>query len=209
MADRLRPSQVFARRVREVRERQRWSQEDLARRLGELGLSMDRAQVARIERRDRKVSIDEAFVLAHALSVSPEYMLIPLTSAEPEVLITPELAVTPRQARQWLRGRGALAGEDAKTYATEISDEEWAAQQQQGVAHVLRLAQEFVEAVVGEDRPLAAEVGDRLKAELERQAELHDLPRRMSTPDEIREFFKRAGLPIIYSPGTDDQGQPD
>jgi transcriptional regulator with XRE-family HTH domain len=183
VGDQLRPSEVFARRVREVRERQRWSQDDLARRLGELGLPMDRAQVARIERMDRKVSINEVFIIALALNVAPVHLLVPVTSFEPEVLLAPKLAVTPRLARQWLRGQTALGEEDARSYFAEISDDEWSAHQKPGINVVLQLAQQLVHAVVDEDRDRAAGLIDTLHADLEVQRELHNLPQRKVEAD--------------------------
>src|SRR6202035_6197156 len=79
------PSQVLARQVRALRKRLDWTQEDLAWRLQELGTSMDQSMVARIENGKRAVSLDEMFVLAGALDVSPAALVMPRESGQVRV----------------------------------------------------------------------------------------------------------------------------
>jgi transcriptional regulator with XRE-family HTH domain len=52
----MKPSEVFAERMQEVRERRRWSQQELADRLDELGWPTDRSTLARIEGKSRGVA---------------------------------------------------------------------------------------------------------------------------------------------------------
>ncbi len=168
MEETARVSQVTAGRIREVRERRRWSQEDLAKRLGELGAPVDRATVARTEGGARGLSLDDALVYAAAVGVAPVNLFTPVNST-PALVVAPELVVDPILARQWIRGLAALRQEDARTYFSEIPTEEWVAQQKRGVQHLLGLVQAFVEAAGADDRQRMADLVDDMNAELERQ----------------------------------------
>ena len=66
------PNEVFRRRLREVREARGVSQYDLVRELRALGYPMRQPAITRIERGQRKVSLDEAVAIAAALNVLPE-----------------------------------------------------------------------------------------------------------------------------------------
>ena len=96
------PSQVLARQVRALRKRLDWTQEDLAWRLQELGTSMDQSMVARIENGKRAVSLDEMFVLAGALDVSPAALVMPRESGQ--VRVAPVMVADSFAALEWLRG---------------------------------------------------------------------------------------------------------
>jgi transcriptional regulator with XRE-family HTH domain len=124
------PSDVLARRVREIRKRRGWSQEDLAQRLAELDHPLDRAQVARIEGRRRKVSLDEAFAFAVALGVAPVNLFIPLERDE-QFAISKKWIAPAWMARAWARGfetdERMVPLEDEQTYLTEMPREEYAA----------------------------------------------------------------------------------
>lgn len=82
------PSEVFQERLRDARDKLRWSQEDLARAIlkvegkaerenGVDNVNRYRVWVARTETGQRKASIDDLFLLAAALDVSPIYLLLP------------------------------------------------------------------------------------------------------------------------------------
>jgi transcriptional regulator with XRE-family HTH domain len=207
MAHGARPSEVFRDQLRGVRERKRWTQLELARVLTEdLGEETHQATITKIEKGTRGVSLDDALRLAAVLDVSPLNMVVP-RGAEPEVLLAPELAVTPRRMRQWVRGQRPLRKEGERFYFSEVSDEEWLAQHKHGIGHVLRLAQQLVDAVVDEDRDQAADVIDALHVELERQRDLQHLRRRMSTREEVREFFSGPGTGIKFSPRSEDEAE--
>jgi transcriptional regulator with XRE-family HTH domain len=105
------PAQVFARRIREARERQDWSQAQLAERLGELGLPMDRSTLARLEKGDKAqlTPVDRIFVLAAALGVNPINLLVPLED-DSVIAITPNTKVSASFARAWTRGLVGLPG---------------------------------------------------------------------------------------------------
>jgi transcriptional regulator with XRE-family HTH domain len=69
------PGQQFARRVREVREAQGLSQQQVSERLAGIGVKIDRTAVARVENGTRRVTVDEVFQFAQALNASPLELL--------------------------------------------------------------------------------------------------------------------------------------
>lgn len=66
---------TFASRVRQVREGQGWSQEELARRLSEVGLRLDPTAITRLERGERSVRVEEAVAVAQTLGVPLDELL--------------------------------------------------------------------------------------------------------------------------------------
>lgn len=115
---------VFARRLREVRKARDWSQEDLARRMRELGYAgMDRLTILRIERaanpkataKARRVTIGEAFQFAAALGVSPTSLFLPASQGE-TVKISDRLQLESSFVRAWLDGWGPLVQKDLQIY---------------------------------------------------------------------------------------------
>ncbi len=73
---------TFASRVRQIREGLGWSQEELARRLAEIGLRLDPTAITRIERGDRAVRIEEAVAIAQALRSPLNALLQPVDGIE-------------------------------------------------------------------------------------------------------------------------------
>ena len=67
------------------------------------GWKVDRAQIARIESRDRGVSLDEALRVAWALSVPPALLYLPLGDAD-KIAIAPDVTLSTIAARQWVTG---------------------------------------------------------------------------------------------------------
>ena len=83
-AEEITPDELFARRLREARERQGLSQQALAELMGHLGWEGDRLTILKIERagregaaNPRRVTVGEAFWFAQALGVSPSHLLQP------------------------------------------------------------------------------------------------------------------------------------
>ena len=166
----MKPSEVFAERMQEVRERRRWSQQELADRLDELGWPTDRSALARIEGKSRGVSLNDAVAIAAALGPSLNSMVVPLGSPKGvQIELAPKLWVGPSQARSWLRGNGPLREQDRRTYFTEVSDEEFHRVQQTGVSVMLGLLQQIVDALLNDDRESAAELVDDLNRQLARE----------------------------------------
>jgi transcriptional regulator with XRE-family HTH domain len=111
MGEPLAPGQVFARRVRDARQNQGLTQQELVQRLAELGLRMDRSTLNKLEsgREGVRVSLDKVFALAAALEIQPIHLLLPLEDEQP-VAVTPTTVVPARLARAWVRGQVALPG---------------------------------------------------------------------------------------------------
>ena len=97
------PSEAFARRLKRFRERRGWTQHDLARELGVVGWTVDRAQIAKIETGTRRISLDEAVNIAWALGLPPALLYLPLGESA-EVAIAPDVIVHPDLARKWIAG---------------------------------------------------------------------------------------------------------
>ncbi len=75
---------TFASRVRQVREARGWSQEELARRLAEIGPRLGPTAITRLERGDRAVRVEEAVAIARALMTPLNALLQPVDGAELE-----------------------------------------------------------------------------------------------------------------------------
>ena len=144
----MRPSNVFAARLKEVRTGKGWTQQQLADQLGELGRTLDRAAIARIEAGDRQVSIDELIEISAALGTTPVHMIVPISGDQP-LHVAPRLSVSPREARQWIRGQGPLREEDVRTYYTEVSLDELQDRARRERSLFMSLAQSVVDAVAG------------------------------------------------------------
>lgn len=168
----LTPSAVFALRLEYARSRRRWTQQDLADRLSELGTPMDRATVARTENRARGLSLDDALLFSAAVGTSPVHMIAtapePISGDHP-IAIAPKLVVHPRQVRMWIRGQQPLEPDDAQVFYSEVSTEEWVASQNYHLQRVLSRVQDLVDAVVRDDRDEAADIIDDINEALERQ----------------------------------------
>jgi transcriptional regulator with XRE-family HTH domain len=123
--------QVLGERVRAAREsklrangRKGWSQAMLARRIAKLidvpggepqSIGSLRVMVTRIEQGNRPVSVEELFLLAAALGVSPTWLLAIDPTAD-EVEIAPRLCLPGALAWAWMDGIGPLRPEDVDAY---------------------------------------------------------------------------------------------
>lgn len=108
-------TEVFAERLREARNARRWTQQDLADALAKLGAPMDRTTIAKLEKGQRQVRLDELVAIAAALDVSPLFLFLPLRLEE-EVKLAPKLARESFAAIQWARGVGPLNRANDRTY---------------------------------------------------------------------------------------------
>jgi transcriptional regulator with XRE-family HTH domain len=82
-------SVVVAENVKRWREKRNLDQQGLADRLAELGWSVDRTAITRIERGDRKVAVDDLGLLAVALNVPIPMLLLPVHTGV-DVAATPK-----------------------------------------------------------------------------------------------------------------------
>jgi transcriptional regulator with XRE-family HTH domain len=73
----MRPSEVFALRLRETREARQQSQVKLAQRMTDAGTPISNRAVRAIERGERGISLDEALAFAAVLNAVPAYLLTP------------------------------------------------------------------------------------------------------------------------------------
>lgn len=119
-------SQVFGAQVRAVRKRLDLTQADLAERLAEIGLPIDRATVAKIEGGGRKsgVSVDVVLAFAAALNVSPLHLFVP-RDEDDQLRITSEIVVGALEARTWVRGFAALPGQSRRIFFSEGPESEF------------------------------------------------------------------------------------
>jgi transcriptional regulator with XRE-family HTH domain len=141
----MRPSETVQEQLGKLRERQGLRQQGLADRVKEIGGSLDRAAIGKIEAKARGVSLDDLFVLAAALRIAPLQLFIPLGKEAVEV--TPLLnEIGADHFREWVRGRKPLRGEDATTYFSEVSGSDWALLLQ-GLRWFDRLVDDLYEAI--------------------------------------------------------------
>lgn len=112
------PREVLAAQLPQVRGRGGLTAQDLADRVGQLGGRLDRAAISKIESQSRNVSLDEALLLAAALSVEPAALFLPRDDDTP-VRLAAGLTVSVGQARRWVRGVEPLPGGDAATFRYE------------------------------------------------------------------------------------------
>jgi transcriptional regulator with XRE-family HTH domain len=95
-----RPSHVFVKRLREVRERRNLSQTQLARLMTDAGRPLSKVALLRIETGKRGLSLDEALALAALLPVAPAHLLSPPDDAM--VWPTDNLGFDGSAMRNWL-----------------------------------------------------------------------------------------------------------
>lgn len=123
-------SAVLAAQLAGMRERREgMSAAKLADRVKELGGKLDRVAISKIENGARGVSLDEALILAAALDIAPLHLFLPLDD-NANARIAPEIEVSARQARRWVRGQEPLPGMDERIFRTEVPRSEWEAAQQ-------------------------------------------------------------------------------
>jgi transcriptional regulator with XRE-family HTH domain len=97
------PSEAAAEELRRVRTRKGWNQQQLADRLHELGVPIDRATISKIETGDRRITLDEVFWFAYAFGVTPTALILPRPFGS-LVAVTPTTSLETQQAVDWLRG---------------------------------------------------------------------------------------------------------
>ena len=129
MDEALQVGRIFA--IRLAQARRGLTQSELAKKIRAMGVSMDRATIAKIEAgaasgrtKGRKVSIEELLILAAALGVSPIHLLVPLDDESP-VAVTPEVTRSARSVRAWIRGQIPLREADARTFYSEAPPNEF------------------------------------------------------------------------------------
>jgi transcriptional regulator with XRE-family HTH domain len=114
---------VFGRRLREVRKRHGWTQQDLADRMTELGHPIHRVTLARIEKGGtpaHNVTLENVLALSFALGVSPLHMICPFDPDARLRVVSKKQAVDSILVRQWLRGWEPLLDEPRGFFLDEL-----------------------------------------------------------------------------------------
>jgi transcriptional regulator with XRE-family HTH domain len=166
----LAPSEITGTRLREIRERRPLTQQQLADLVQNFGGTLDRAAVAKIEIGKRGVSLDEALQLAAVLGVSPSVLFLTLHDRD-LVAIAPNLDVTMREARRWLKGLASLPNGNERDFYSEVAEEDWVAMLNTSVRVILSRVQDLVDAAASNDHERLPRLIDGLNAELERYRE--------------------------------------
>jgi transcriptional regulator with XRE-family HTH domain len=127
------PSDVVAKRVREVRRRRGLTVAQLAQRCTELGMpglteqaiyNLEAGRADKRGRRRRAVTVDELVGLAHVLDVAPVHLLLPLDDTA-SYQVTATLSEPVPIAREWVRGYFPLAATDERIYFSSVPQSEW------------------------------------------------------------------------------------
>jgi transcriptional regulator with XRE-family HTH domain len=120
------PSDIAARRIRELRKRHGWTQQQLTNRLNHLGAQIDRVGVAKVELGQRKLPLDEVFWFAQALSVAPVNLLAPIADDQQDepIELGANFSCSPAEMRRWVRGQQHFPFQDPRVYYTEVPTEE-------------------------------------------------------------------------------------
>jgi transcriptional regulator with XRE-family HTH domain len=100
----LTPSQVVADQIKDRREAQGMSQQQLGELIGET-----QSTIARMESGARKISVDELFKVAVALDVAPVHLLGAGFRGD-SVPLKGKLRLPPMAARAWIRGHAPIPG---------------------------------------------------------------------------------------------------
>jgi transcriptional regulator with XRE-family HTH domain len=110
------PSHVVGVRVRDHRDLHDLTQAQLAQRLEvAFDWSIDRSMIARIEKGERTVSIEELFMLAAVLDTTPVLLMTPADETE-LMQPTPWRAMTSSRARAWITDQVRMWEQDDDLY---------------------------------------------------------------------------------------------
>lgn len=149
----------------------------LADRLAELGAPVDRATIARTENGTRGLSLDDALLYALAVGAAPVGMMT-ITEDGAPVDVAPALQLQPSDARDWIRGNLSLYDQDARTYASEIADDEWIAYQKNMLGSVVAEINLLARAYAADDDEAISRQIEQVNAGLDMLRRTHEEKRR-------------------------------
>jgi transcriptional regulator with XRE-family HTH domain len=179
-------SEVVGRQVEAARKGLRISQTELARKLKDLGVPMRQVTIARLESGDRRISVDEVFAIATALSVNPLFLLSGDYTNE-DMPVTPDREVPPNVMRLWFGGSRALPGTDERTYRDFVPEEERFARLRRGVQHMQQSYLDYMEAAKKRDTGAMKDALRDPRHELERQQADLDREERLAAQNRTEE----------------------
>jgi transcriptional regulator with XRE-family HTH domain len=123
----LSASEVFAERLREVREwhrgpkRESLSQAGLAQRLERIGHPIHRSRIAKLESGEARPKLDDVLAIAVVLNVSPLFLIVPPLGSK---LRIGKEAISPQDARAWIAGKEPLPGQLPAAFAAQQPDDQ-------------------------------------------------------------------------------------
>jgi transcriptional regulator with XRE-family HTH domain len=121
----LSPTQVVAKRVREVRQKRGLTAAQLAEQMTRVGVPWKRGVVAKLESGLREaVSVEELLALAYVLDVAPVHLLVPFDDKTP-YRATPTQVEPAGAIRDWVRGAWYIDGVDVRGFFSELPDHEF------------------------------------------------------------------------------------
>jgi transcriptional regulator with XRE-family HTH domain len=121
----LSPTQVVAKRVREVRQKRSLTAAQLAEQMTRVGVPWKRGVVAKLESGLREaVSVEELLALAYVLDVAPVHLLVPFDDKTP-YRATPTQVEPAGAIRDWVRGAWYIDGVDVRGFFSELPDHEF------------------------------------------------------------------------------------
>lgn len=117
------PGRTLQQQLAVVRRARGLSQQGLARRTEELGRRILASSIAKIETGERRVDVDDLFVLAAALNVTPLRLVLPDDAGtESTFAVTPTTATSGWVAWDWARGNASLSSADEEGGSDEAAD---------------------------------------------------------------------------------------
>jgi transcriptional regulator with XRE-family HTH domain len=117
--------QRVAQNIKQLRERSRLSQEQLAAAVRRLGRPVNRSAVTKTEDATRRIDVDDLVAFALALRSTPNRLLLPGTAdIDKPYQVTPEYRVSERNAWLWALGERPLdRGFDAPELQIVVEDD--------------------------------------------------------------------------------------
>lgn len=180
------PTRVLQRQLRHWRSRRNLSAQGLADRIAEMGGTLSRAAISKIENGDRGVTVDEWLQLAHALAVPPPLLLIDLETGR-HVELTKRVDLHPWIMWSWIRGEFAppVSSPDGTALVSRV--EEFSSAQatvdlyneEEATAYTVQSARSAIRS--------ALYVGDQDKLQAARTAEVEALRRLANVMDRMIE----------------------
>lgn len=167
------PVEVLGAQVRRWRDERNLTAQALASRLAEMGSSLDRRAILKIETNTRGVSVDEWLQLAHALAVPPPMLFLDLDSGE-SIAVAPNVVLHPWIVWGWITGEHASPVPSERGGALVSRVEEFA--RAKSALHLYRSEESAADAVhnalsairaaeyTGDEAALKLALGGHLKA---------------------------------------------